>query len=167
MRTIQKFLLLAILLLSITSSFAQYGGNGYGGYGGNGYGGYGGNRMNQMGGAMNQQSQPEKPKEIPVEVTVANIVNLMKPALNLDELQVIAISNVLVESMNAQGVLLKQEYSQEDQIKNFKALSETTDQKINQFLSKEQKDKYVVFKEDRNNFKKTKDKSKKEKKKKE
>ena len=104
MRTIQKFLLLAILLLSITSSFAQYGGNGYGGYGGNGYGGYGGNRMNQMGGAMNQQSQPEKPKEIPVEVTVANIVNLMKPALNLDELQVIAISNVLVESMNAQGV---------------------------------------------------------------
>lgn len=167
MRTIQKFLLLAILLLSITSSFAQYGGNGYGGYGGNGYGGYGGNRMNQMGGAMNQQSQPEKPKEIPVEVTVANIVNLMKQALNLDELQVIAISNVLVESMNAQGVLLKQEYSQEDQIKNFKALSETTDQKINQFLSKEQKDKYVVFKEDRNNFKKTKDKSKKEKKKKE
>lgn len=163
MRTIKTFLVLAFILLSITSISAQYGGNGYGGngYGGNGYGG---SRMNQMGSAMNQQSQPEKPKEIPVEVTVGTIIEKMKPALNLDELQAIAISNVLTESIKAQGVLLKQEFSQEDQIKNFQALSETTDRKINQFLSKEQKEKYLVFKEDMKNQKKSKEKSKSKKK---
>ena len=163
MKTTQIFLTFVFTLFSITSISAQYGGNGYGGngYGGNGYGGgYGGGGMGQMGSMMNQQSQPEKPKEIPVEVTVAKIVDQMKPALNLDELQVIAISNVLAESIRAQGVLLKQEFSQEDQIKNFQALSETTDRKINQFLSKEQKEKYLVFKEDMKNQKKTKEKSK-------
>lgn len=166
MRTTKVFLGLAFMLLSITSVSAQYGGNGYGGggYGGNGYGGNGyGGGMNQMNSAMNQQSQPEKQKEIPVEVTVAHIVDQMKPALNLDELQVIAISNVLTESIKAQGVLLKQEFSQEDQIKNFQALSETTDRKINQFLSKDQKEKYIVFKEEIKTQKKTKSKSKKEK----
>lgn len=156
MRTKQTFLVFAFILLSATSVFAQYGG-GYGGYGG-GYGGYGG--MNRMGGAMNQQSQPEKPKEIPAEVTAAKIVEEMKPALNLDELQAIAITNVLIESINTQGRILKQDTNQEEQMKDLQALSESTDRKINQFLSKEQKDKYITFKEDRKNQKKPKDKSK-------
>lgn len=144
---------------SINTISAQYGGNGYGN---NGYGGSGYNRggMNQMGGGMSQGSQPEKPKEIPVEVTVAKVMEEMKPAVNLDELQVIAISNVLTESIRTQGVLLKQDYNQEDQMKNFQALSEITDRKINQFLSPEQKEKYLAFKEDRKNQKKTKSKEK-------
>jgi len=158
MRTIKTFLVFAFILLSITGVSAQYGGNGYGGgYGG--YGGYGGG-MNQMGSAMSQQSQPEKPKEIPADVTAAKIVEEMKPALNLDELQVIAIKNVLIESLNTQGRILKQDKTQEEQIKDFQALSESTDRKINQFLSKEQKEKYLTFKEDRKNQKKTKEKSK-------
>ncbi len=161
MKKKHTFLVFAFLLLSITSISAQYGGNGYGN---NGYGGgYNRGGMNQMGGGMNQQSQPEKPKEVPVEETVAKIVDQMKPVLNLDELQTIAISNVLKESLRAQGVLLKQDFSNEDQMKNFQALSETTDRKINQFLSQEQKEKYLTFKEDRNNPKKNKEKSKKEK----
>jgi hypothetical protein len=141
---------------------AQYGNNGMGRNGMNqrGYG------MNQMGSSTGQQSQPEKPKEIPAEVTVAKIMEDMKPALNLDELQAIAVSNVLTESIRTQGVLLKQEYSQEDQMKNFQALAETTDRKINQFLSQEQKEKYLIFKEDRKSQKKSKEKSKKEKEKK-
>jgi hypothetical protein len=158
MRTRQTFLVFAFILLSITSISAQYGGGGYGGngYGGNGYGG----GMNQMGSAMNQQSQPEKPKEIPVEVTAAKITEEMKPALNLDELQVIAITNVLIESLNTQGRILKQDTNQDEQMKDFQALSESTDRKINQFLNQEQKEKYLVFKEDRKNQKKSKDKSK-------
>jgi len=158
MRTRQTFLVFAFILLSITSVSAQYGGNGYGGggYGGNGYGG----GMNQMGSAMNQQSQPEKPKEIPADVTAAKIVEEMKPALNLDELQAIAITNVLIESLNTQGRILKQDSTQDEQMKDFQALSESTDRKINQFLSKEQKEKYLVFKEDRKNQKKSKEKSK-------
>lgn len=161
MRTRQTFLVFAFMLLSITGVSAQYGGNGYGnGYGGGyGYGnGYGGG-MNQMGSTMNQ-SQPDKPKEIPADVTAAKIVEDMKPALNLDELQAIAITNVLIESINTQGRILKQDTTQDEQMKDFQALSESTDRKINQFLSKEQKEKYLVFKEDRKNQKKSKDKSK-------
>lgn len=165
MKTTQKFLVFAFILLSITTVSAQYGGNGYGnnGYGGNGYGG----GMNRMGGGMNQGSQPEKPKEIPAEETASKIVAEMKPALNLDELQAIAITNVLIESLNTQGRILKQDSTQDEQIKDFQALSESTDRKINQFLSKEQKEKYLVFKEERKNQKKSKSKSKKEKEKKE
>lgn len=155
MRTKQTFLAFAVVILSISSVFAQYGGNGYGGYG-NGYGG----GMNQMGSIMNQQSQPDKPKEIPADVTATKVVEEMKPALNLDELQVIAIKNVLIESLNAQGRILKQDSTQDEQIKDFQALSENTDRKINQFLNKEQKEKYLIFKEERKNQKKPKDKSK-------
>lgn len=166
MKTAHTFLVIGFMLLSITSISAQYGGNGYGnnGNGNNGYGsgGYSHNgRMNQMGGGMNQGGQMEKPKEVPVEETVTKLMEQMKPALNLDELQTIAISNVLKESLRTQGVLLKQDFSNEDQINNFKALTETTDQKINQFLSQDQKEKYLVYKEDLKNQKKSKkDKSK-------
>jgi len=159
MKKMQISLAVLFMLLYITTISAQYSGNGYGG---NGYGGNGYNRggMNQMGQGMGQGSEPEKPKEIPVEVTVAKVMEEMKPAVNLDELQVIAISNVLKESIRTQGILLKQDYSQEDQIKNFEALSETTDRKINQFLSNEQKEKYLVFKEGMKKQKKSKEKSK-------
>lgn len=157
MKTIKTVTVSVFVLFSINIVSAQYRNNGYGNGGGMNQMG---NGMNQMGSSMNQQSQPEKPKEIPVEVTVGKVMEEMKPALNLDELQVIAISNVLAESMRTQGVLLKQQYSQEDQMKNFQALSETTDRKINQFLSPEQKEKYIVFKEDRKSQKKSKEKSK-------
>lgn len=135
------FLVFTFFLLSTTSILAQYRNSGYGGngYGNNGYGG----GMNQM-----SQSQPSKPKEIPVEVTVGKIMEEMKIALKLDELQTIAIANILTESIKEQGVLMKQNYSQEDQEKNFKALSEITDRKINQFLNPDQKEKYLIFKEE-------------------
>lgn len=154
MRTIQSVTLLALVLFSINTVSAQFGNNGMGGGGMNQRG------MNQMGSSMGQQSQPEKPKEIPAEVTAAAIMEDMKPALNLDELQVIAVSNVLTESIKTQGVLIKQEYNQEDQMKNFQALAESTDRKINQFLNPEQKEKYLAFKLDRKSQKKSKEKSK-------
>ena len=144
MKTLQNLLTLLFILFSISTVSAQYGN---GGYGGNGYGS-GSGRMSQMGG-MNQQSQPDKPKEIPVEVTVGKIVDRMKPEINLDELQVIAISNVLTESIRSQGILMKQVTNQEDQIKDFKALSEVTDRKIMDFLNEDQKPKYLAFKEER------------------
>lgn len=163
MKTTHSYIVFLFMLLSINPITAQFGGNGYGnnGYGGGGYSRGGG--MNQMGGGMSQNSQPEKPKEIPAEVSAAKIVEQMKPDLNLDELQVIAISNVVAESIRTQGILLKQNFSSEDQIKNFQALSETMDRKINQFLSPEQKEKYKVFKESGGNQKKSKEKSKKKK----
>lgn len=160
MKTTKIFLASLFMLLSITTIYAQYGNNGYGnnGYGGNGYGSGGG--MNQMGG-MNQRSQPEKPKEIPAEVTVAKVMEDMKPAVELDELQVIAISNVLIESLNTQGRILKQDSTQDEQMKDFQALSENTDRQIMNFLNKDQKEKYLAFKEERKNPKKSKSKEKK------
>ncbi|MBF2708924.1 hypothetical protein IR213_10015 [Flavobacterium soyangense] len=163
MKTTKTFLASIFMLLSITTISAQYGNSGYGGnrYGGNGYGnGYGGNGYGS-GGGINQRSEPEKPKEIPAEVTVAKVLEDMKPAVELDELQVIAISNVLIESLNTQGRILKQDTTQEEQLKDFQALSENTDRQIMNFLNTVQKEKYLAFKEDRKNPKKSKSKEKK------
>lgn len=139
-----KIVLTLLFLFSINIINAQFGSNGFG------------NGMDRRNNGMNQISQPtqeEKPEEVPVEKTVALIMEKMKTEVNLDELQVIAISNVMKESIREQGILLKQNFSQEDQIKNFTALSEVTDRKIVAFLNKEQKDKYFIFKETKNNIK--------------
>ncbi len=141
----------SLILLSINSISAQYGTNRSGL-------GRGNSSMDQM----NQGMPEDKPEEIPVEKTIADIMDGLKPAVNLDELQVIAISNVLKESIREQGILLKQNFSEEDRNKNFTALSEVTDRKIMAFLNKDQKEKYLLFKETKNIPKKRK--SKKEKK---
>jgi hypothetical protein len=157
MKTIQTVLLFAFMLLSINTISAQYGNNGYGnnGYGGNGYG----NRMNS---GMGQDRQPQKPREIPVEETVGKIMDQFKTEINLDELQVIAISNVFTESIREQGILLKNESnSQEDKIKEIEALSETTNRKIMGFLNPDQKEKFLVLIEENKNPKKAKSKKKK------
>lgn len=162
MKTTYKFIASLVLLISINTVSAQYGNNGYGGngYGNNGYGNGLRNGMNQMGG-MNQRSEPEKPKEIPAEEIVAKYMEDMKPAVGLDELQTIAITNVLVESVNAQGRITKLNLSQEDLMNEYKALGESTDRKIINFLNKEQKDKYLAFKEEKKQPKKSKSKDKK------
>ncbi|MEZ7500653.1 hypothetical protein QO200_18200 [Flavobacterium sp. Arc3] len=146
MKTIQILFVLALMLLSIDTVSAQYGNNGYGNNGyGNNSGGYGGNgRMSQI----PQASSQEKPKEIPVEVTVGKIMEKIKTELNLDALQEIAISNVLKESLRSQGILIKAETPQEQKIEEIKALSETTDRKINEFLNEDQKAKYKALNEE-------------------
>ena len=152
MKPIQKIVVNLFILFSFNIAFAQYG-NGYGNNG------YGNNRMGQMS-QMDQGSQQETEKVIPVEVTVSKVMKEMTPAINLDELQVIAISNVLKESMNTQGRILKLNATQEEQMENFKILGETTDRKILEFLNKDQKVKYLVFKEESKNPKKSKSKKK-------
>ena len=160
MKTTTQLIASLILLISINTVSAQYGNNGYGG---NGYGNGSRNGMNQMGG-MNQRSEPEKPKEVPAEEIVAKYMEDMKPAVGLDELQTIAIANVLVESLNAQGRITKLNLAQEDLMNEYKALAESTDRKINNFLNKDQKDKYLAFREDMKQPKKAKDKKKEKKK---
>lgn len=150
MKTFQTIIVVFFLLI-LTSVSAQYGNNGYGnGYGNSGYGRNSG--MNQM----SQNREPEKPKEIPVEVTVGKIMERLKPELELDALQEIAISNVLIESIRSQGILMKDESSQEQKIKEFQALSETTDRKIKEFLNDDQKEKYKILNEENGKSKKKK-----------
>jgi hypothetical protein len=145
------------LLFSSTTLFAQYGGygGGYGGYGG----GYGG-RMSQMGGMGGMNQHQEKPKEIPIEVTVGKIMEQLKPELQLDALQEIAIANILTGSIKSQGAIIKQEISQDDKVKEIQTLSELTDSKIKQLLTQSQKEKYKAMQEDAKNPKKMKKKKK-------
>jgi hypothetical protein len=152
MKIVQSLLVGAFMLLSINTIFAQYGNNSYGG-GGYGRNGYGSGRMNS---GMDQTRSQEKPKEIPVEETVGKIMIRLKPALVLDELQEIAIANILTESIKQQGVILKQETNQSDQIKNIQILSENAERKIVELLNDDQKEKYKVLKEESKNPKKSK-----------
>jgi hypothetical protein len=150
MKTIQIFFVITVTLLCSTTVSAQYGNNGYGnnGYGGGGGGGYGSNngRMSQM----NQSRDNEKPKEIAAEVIVGKIMEKLKTELVLDQLQEIAISNVLIESVRSQGILLKAETSQEQKVKEIQALSEVTDRKVKEFLNEDQKAKYKALNEESN-----------------
>ncbi|MBU2060956.1 MAG: hypothetical protein KKH44_03780 [Bacteroidetes bacterium] len=151
MKTVQAAFVY-FLFLSFSTMSAQYGNNGYGnnGYGNNGYGR--GNSMNQM----SQNREPQKPEEIPVEVTVAKIMERMTPSLELDALQEIAVANVITESIRSQGILMKDDSNQEQKLKEFQALSETTDRKIKEFLNADQIEKYKAMKDDRTSPKKKK-----------
>lgn len=139
MKTIQRTAIIGFMVLSIHSISAQYGNNGYGGS----------NRMNQMNSGIPSNNHESSPKEIPVEVTVGKIMERLKTELTLDELQVIAISNIMTESVKNGEVLRKKEMSQEDKIKEMQAEAEATDIKIMYLLYKNQKEKYSTLIEDR------------------
>ena len=152
MKPFQTLAVCAILLLSINTITAQYGGNGYNnGYGGGGYG----SARSQMNSGMSHDSGRDKPREIPVEETVGKIIGKLKSAVDLDELQEIAISNILTESIKTQTAIIKAQTSQDDKIKEFQALSEVTDRKVKELLNSDQKEKYIAFTEESKNPKKS------------
>jgi hypothetical protein len=74
--------------------------------------------MNQMS-QMNQNQTLLNRKKL-IEVTVAKIMENIKIELELDQLQEIAISNVVAESIREQGILLKAETNQEQKQKKCK-----------------------------------------------
>ena len=151
MKTSIQLVTFLIFLVSINFVSAQYGNP----YGRN-------NGMNQLG-AMNR-SEPEKPKEIPIQKIASDYMKLLKPALELDELQTIAITNLLIENFSTQGRIKKLELSQEELMKEYQLLAENTDKKINDFLNKDQKEKYIKFKEESRQNKKSSEKKKEKKK---
>jgi hypothetical protein len=148
MKIVPSLAITAFVLLSIQSVSAQYRNNGYGG------GGYGGSGRANSG--MNQDRSQDKPREIPAEETISKIMLKLKPAVGLDELQEIAIANILLESIKRQGVILKQETNQSDQMKDIQILSENTERKIVELLNEDQKEKYKIFSEESKNPKKAK-----------
>ena len=147
MNFIKSLLIFTVVLFTSNEVSAQFGNGGFGNRGGNNRG---------MNSGMQEQQTPEKPKEIPIEVTVAKIIDQIKSPLNLDELQVIAISNILSENMRTQGMLMKAEVSQEAKMDNLKALAEVTDRKIINLLNADQKEKFKVLNEEGKNPKKSK-----------
>ena len=163
MKPTHTFFLLVFTLFCFNSVSAQYGNgynNGYGGGGGYGRGGGMGMDRSMMGGP---QQNTSKPKEIPAEETAAKIVEQMKPEVKLDDLQAIAITNVIADSMREQGILLKNENSSQDQkIEQMTALRENTTKKITAFLNPDQIEKYTNFMANFKEIKKTKNKKKKD-----
>ncbi|MBW1654782.1 hypothetical protein [Flavobacterium quisquiliarum] len=148
MKLTQNLIIFVFTLFCFNSVSAQYG-NGYynNGYG-NGYGRGGGMGMDRSMMAGQGQGSQSKPKEIPVEETASKITEQMKPELKLDDLQAIAITNVLADSLREQGILLKNESSNQDlKIEQMKALRETTDKKIISFLNPDQVEPYKTFME--------------------
>lgn len=143
----KSLFLFTIVLFSSIEVSAQFGNEGFNNRGGNN------RRMNS---GMEEQRTPDKPKEIPIEVTVAKIIEQIKLPLTLDELQVIAISNILIENMRTQGMLIKAEVSQEVKMGNLKALAEVTDRKIMELLNADQKEKFKILNEDAKKPKKSK-----------
>jgi len=134
-----KSTLKIFLFLTIThTASAQYGNDGYGGGNANG-----------MGRGQMQHRQDERPKEIPAEEHAKKMLSNLKEKLQLDELQIIAITNIVTNSLRQQGVILKKDNNDDDKMEDIKALSETMDRKIMEFLSKNQKEKYQTIIEGR------------------
>ena len=126
---------------------AQYG-QGYGGYGQGGYGqgGMGGG----MGGNPNMQNQQRtQPKEPAIEETVKKVLDRLNTQLKFDELQVIAVSNIITDCIKKQNAILKKEDGDKDEKTNeLKAISEKMDLDIMILLNKDQKAKYKLLSED-------------------
>jgi hypothetical protein len=142
-----------ILLFTIHSISAQYGQGGYGGYGQGGYGqgGYGqGGMGNGMIGNPNMQNQQRsQPKEPAIEETVKKVVDRLNEQLKLDELQVIAISNIITQNIKKQNAIIKKEDGgNEEKATELKAISEKMDLDIMILLNKDQKVKYKLLAED-------------------
>lgn len=142
-----KFISSLILLFSMQAIVAQYG-QGYGGYGQGGYGqgGMGGG----MGGNPNMQNQQRtQPKEPAIEETVKKVLDRLNTQLKFDELQVIAVSNIITDCIKKQNAILKKEDGDKDEKTNeLKAISEKMDLDIMILLNKDQKEKYKLLSED-------------------
>ena len=152
-----KIICSLIMLFSMHSISAQFGqgGMGQGGMGQGRMGGGMGNGMgmgmgNGMGGNPNMQNQQRsQPKEPAIEETVKNVVDRLNQQLQLDELQVIAISNIITQNVKKQNAILKKEEgSNEDKTNELKAISEKMDLDIMILLNKDQKVKYKLLAED-------------------
>ncbi|MGL2986624.1 hypothetical protein ACSVH5_03410 [Flavobacterium sp. RSSA_27] len=96
-------------------------------------------QMNQMNAGPSQQSAPKPPSN---EETASRVMESLKEEMNLDALQEIAIKNILVQSLNAQGVILKKESSNESKSEDIKVISENTDRKILELLNPDQQELY-------------------------
>jgi|GEM_PF-1943781 hypothetical protein len=146
-----KIISILILLFSMQTINAQFGQGGYG-QGGYGQGGMGQGGMGQggFGGNPNMQNQQRsQPKEPAIEEITKKIVNRLNEQLKLDELQIIAVSNIVTENVKKQNAILKKEEGgNEEKVNELKAISEKMDLDIMILLNKDQKAKYKLLTED-------------------
>ena len=99
-----------------------------------------------------RQKEYEKQKSKMVEESISSL----KDELQLDELQFIAIRQIILESVKTEGIILKKEGNDEDKIEALKALSETTDIKVKGLLTPSQIEKFNEYRNNPNTKKKKK-----------
>lgn len=147
MNLIQKTVAIALLLFSATEAAAQdvysdpY--SIYNGYGPSGYG----RRKNMPLTDTSKLSKESKDKLR--EETIAKTVEKLKTRLNLDELQVIVITNTLIDSQKKQVAIAAKEDSEENKALEQQATLDATDRQIMSFLTKDQKEKFTALLKER------------------
>ena len=104
------------------------------------------NRYNLQNNYQTPQSKPtaeelEKKRNEQIE----KYTNKLKTELNLDELQYIAIKNEIISNNKTIEIILKKEKSEEDKAKEIDYLITKLRTDINQYLNKEQKEKYKIL----------------------
>lgn len=112
---------------------------------------------------LRDNSKPKKPTAEDIEKNRNEYVDKymvrLKTELNLDELQYIAIKNEITTSSKNIDIVMKKEDSpdtNEEKSKEIKAIMDKTEVTINSYLSKEQKEKYLLFRTNLKNKKKDK-----------
>ena len=95
-------------------------------------------------------------KDLSLQTIVVTLNRLKRKLRAYEYLPKIAIANILTESIKQQGVILKQDTNQSDQMKDIQILSENTERKVVELLNDDQKEKYKIFKEESKNPKKSK-----------
>lgn len=139
-----KLFLFGLLLTSV-ATFAQVNN-----------GRYRGNPIDQF----HQSQQPKQPSSEEIEEaqteSIDKYMDKLNKALNLDELQFIAIKNEFQSNAKSVNIVMKKEDSQEAKSTEVKALVDKMDANINSYLNKEQREKYEIFKTDMKNGKKDK-----------
>ncbi|WP_293890631.1 hypothetical protein [Flavobacterium sp.] len=122
----------------------------------------GGYRQNNYNGTNNRDYSNEstKPSVEDIEKYKAQqldkIIEKLKVALTLDELQVIAIKNEIASNMKNVDIIIKKEKSEDDKKIEVQALMDKSEIIINSYLNKVQKEKYKVFVEESKSGKKEK-----------
>jgi hypothetical protein len=147
MKILRNFYFFGFLFLSITSATAQFGNNPYGN---NGYG-TGGGRLNGTTNMDNDRfaKSAETIEKERIESTNKS-VEILKTTLNLDELQMVIVRKEVEESNKKIYALVKNNTNSTENIsKEIDAITFKMDTAINSFLSKEQKEKYKVIIENR------------------
>lgn len=136
-----KKVLCILALMAGVSGWSQYGYGNYGGYG------YGSGRMGGYG--PSQMGMPSQPRERSAEEleeervkTVDKSVEKLKTDLKLDELQVVIVRKEMDASSKKINAILKKEMSNEDKNTEIKAITETMERNILNFLNEEQKKKF-------------------------
>lgn len=130
-----------LLFASLSAAAQQYG---YGSdYYGNNMNGYQRNTKPSKAEEAMAKQKMEKEKDKFIE----GYIDQLKIELNLDELQYIAVKQIIMESIRNQSVIEKKEEDPEAKQKAMAELGLTTETKIKALLSKEQIEKYNLLKE--------------------